>query len=112
MNIQIILSGVYFNAVHWLSDHMLPCPIRSIFNADCPGCGFQRSVIALLQGDITKSLVLYPAAIPILLLFLLGIIHLKFKLKKGNVIIQYSYIFISIIIAVNFLFKIIVINGQ
>ena len=91
---------------------MLPCPIKSIFNYDCPGCGFQRSLIALLQGDINRSLLLYPATIPILLLFLLGIIHLKFNLKKGNAIIQYSYIFISIIIAVNFLFKSFIIHGQ
>lgn len=90
---------------------MLPCPIKSIFNVNCPGCGFQRSVIALLNGEIDKSFLLYPAAIPVLLLFLFGAIHLKFNFKKGNLIIQYSYIFISIIIAANFLFKSIVING-
>lgn len=112
MNIAVNLSEIYFNALHWLDDHMLPCLIKSIFKADCPGCGFQRSVIALLQGDISKSFVLYPAAMPVLLLFLLGLIHLKFKLKKGNTIIQYSYIFISIVIAINFLYKSIVTNGH
>jgi hypothetical protein len=112
MIIENNLSQGYFTIVHWLNDHMLPCPLKSILNADCPGCGFQRSLISLLQGDISTSFSLYPAAIPILLLFLFGVIHLKFNLKKGNVIIQYSYIFISIIIAINFLFKSIIINGQ
>ncbi|WP_461533747.1 DUF2752 domain-containing protein [Sinomicrobium sp.] len=54
---------------HWLQHHLLPCPLKWLTGFDCPGCGFQRSLMALLQGDMEKSWELYPATIPLLLLF-------------------------------------------
>jgi len=32
------------------------CPIKVFLHVDCPGCGLTRATIALLKGDITKSL--------------------------------------------------------
>lgn len=47
----------------------LPCPFKSVTGIDCPGCGFQRSVVALWEGDLATSFQTYPPAIPILALF-------------------------------------------
>ncbi|RAV30625.1 DUF2752 domain-containing protein [Sinomicrobium soli] len=58
---------------HWLRHHLIPCPVKWLTGLDCPGCGFQRSLLALLQGNFGKSLELYPATIPLLLLFALAL---------------------------------------
>jgi hypothetical protein len=72
--------------INWLQDHLLPCPFKYITGIDCPGCGFQRAVLALMQGQWKTSFLLYPPTIPLLLLFLYGISDAFFKLDtaKGN----------------------------
>ncbi|HVW14816.1 MAG TPA: DUF2752 domain-containing protein [Mucilaginibacter sp.] len=71
----------------WLQGHLLICPFKYLTGIDCPGCGFQRSVLALVQGDMHQSFALYPPAIPLLLFFLYGIADGIFKLdtKTGAV---------------------------
>lgn len=77
---------------------------------DCPGCGLQRSFMALIEGDIAGSIMYYPGLFPILLgivlitifyftkrdffvrsakgMFILGgiVILLNFGLKMGGII--------------------------
>ncbi|MEN0055245.1 MAG: DUF2752 domain-containing protein [Mucilaginibacter sp.] len=65
--------------VHWLQNHLIACPFKYITGIDCPGCGFQRSVMALFQGDLQKSFTLYPPTIPLLLFFTYGIADALFN---------------------------------
>ena len=51
--------------IEWLQNHLLACPFKSLTGIDCPGCGFQRSVLALMKGHFKDSLHLYPATIPL-----------------------------------------------
>ena len=51
----------------WLQGHLISCPFKSLTGIDCPGCGFQRAAIALLQARLRDSISLYPPLIPILL---------------------------------------------
>src|SRR3954463_11907709 len=71
---------LWLSFMNWLQNHLITCPFKYITGIDCPGCGFQRSVIALIQGDIHKSFSLYPPAIPLLLFFAYGIVDSYFKL--------------------------------
>lgn len=63
MGISILEIGMGGSAFY------LPCPFKSLTGIDCPGCGFQRSVVALWEGDLVASFHIYPPAIPILALF-------------------------------------------
>lgn len=54
--------------IHWLQHHLLPCPFKFITGIDCPGCGFQRAFILLLQGEWRASIALYPPTLPLILL--------------------------------------------
>ena len=92
--------------IEWLKNHLLTCPSKRFFHIDCPGCGLQRSVIALLEGDLAASLQLYPATIPILFCLIFTALHLKFKFKFGPEIIKGAYIFSSLIIVVSYIYKI------
>lgn len=50
-------------------EYMLPCFTKQFLGFDCPGCGLQRSVTFLLQGDFVAAFKMYPAIYAILLLF-------------------------------------------
>lgn len=90
----------------WLSHHLLTCPFKSITGLDCPGCGFQRSIIALLKGDFTQAFKLYPASIPIIALFIFTLNHLYFDFKSGAKIIKIMYMSIALIVVVSYIYKI------
>ena len=92
--------------IEWLKHHFLTCPSKHFFHFDCPGCGLQRSIIALLEGDLTKSLQLYPATIPIIFCLSFTALHLIFKFKHGATIIKCAYILSSLIVVIFYVYKI------
>ena len=92
--------------IQWLREHLLPCPFKYFTHIDCPGCGFQRSVIVLIQGDLHKSLQLYPPAIPLLLLFAYGVLDRRFKLDTKNELVKKTcYMMVGAIIIVSYCIK-------
>jgi Protein of unknown function (DUF2752) len=99
--------AVYYNILHWLETHMLSCPSKKYLHIECPGCGLQRSIIALLKGDFSESFQLYPATVPIFFMLGFTMLHLKYKLANGAAIIKYLYIGIAIVIAVFYIYKIV-----
>ena len=93
--------------IKWLQDHLLPCPFKYLTGIDCPGCGFQRSVIALIQGDISKSFQLYPPAIPLLLAFAYALADGWFKLdKKKQIVKKTVFIVAASIVLISYSIKI------
>ncbi|MDR2087042.1 MAG: DUF2752 domain-containing protein [Dysgonamonadaceae bacterium] len=90
----------------WLNEHLLTCPSKHFFHLDCPGCGFQRSIITLLEGDIAKSFQLYPATIPILTCFIFTALHIKFDFKYGAFVIKVLFILSVSTIVIFYLYKI------
>jgi hypothetical protein len=93
--------------VNWLQDHLLPCPFKYLTGIDCPGCGFQRAVIALFKGNFQQSFYLYPPAIPVILtcLWWLADGWLKLDTKKATVkkslfMITGSFILVSYMVKI------------
>ncbi len=86
---------------------MLPCLWKQTLGVDCPGCGFQRSCIKLMEGDFYESLLLFPATIPFLLTLIFVALHLKFKFKHGARIIVILFLFTVFLIVLNFILKLI-----
>ncbi|MCC8146663.1 MAG: DUF2752 domain-containing protein [Bacteroidales bacterium] len=93
--------------LEWLKEHLLTCPSKHLFHMDCPGCGLQRSILALLEGDFTKSFALYPATIPIIVLLSYTALHIKLDFRYGSLIIKWGYIACTAIIMISYLYKII-----
>lgn len=93
------------NITSWLEAHQLPCLFKQITHIDCPGCGIQRSFVLLMKGHVSASFFMYPALIPILLLFALLILHVVLKFRNGAVILKYMYFFCTGIILVSYIYK-------
>jgi hypothetical protein len=93
--------------INWLQNHLLPCPLKYLTGIDCPLCGFQRAVIALVRGDFHTSFTIYPPAVPLLIFFTYVIIGRFFKLDNQKDIFKKSlFVIVGMIILVNYGFKI------
>jgi len=95
----------YWGTIQWLQNHLLACPFKKLTGIDCPGCGFQRSVIALLQGNLKQSLSYYPATIPLLIAVLFTLIEMRFKFDKKQHLKTSLYIFAAFIVAGSYVLK-------
>lgn len=104
ITLQIFCSRLVL--ITWLQNHLIPCPFKYLTGIDCPGCGFQRSIIALLQGDFHKSVGLYPPAIPLLLFFGYGLADKYLKLDTPKFIIKKSlFMLVGSIVLISYCIK-------
>lgn len=93
------------NIISWLEQHQLPCLFKTVFHVDCPGCGFQRSFIALLKGNISQSFKFYPALIPMLFFFGYLWADKKFRFKKSIFFTRFGIASVFIIILASYIIK-------
>ena len=91
--------------VDWLEKRQLPCFYKSVFGVECPGCGMQRAIIALLRGEFVESFKLYPALIPTMIMLVFLVIHLFYHLKNGAKILVSFFVLNVVIIIVSYLYK-------
>ena len=93
----------------WLlaEKYMLPCISKQLFGIDCPGCGFQRSVALLLQGDLEASFLMYPGLMPMLALFGFLALNRFVSFRRANTITIFLAGTTVLTILVNFFIKII-----
>lgn len=90
-----------------LKDQMLPCLSKTVLGIICPGCGFQRSILLLLNGDFLGAFKMYPAIYTLIPFALLLIVSTIFKLKNTNPIISLLGITSVGLILINYFFKLI-----
>ncbi len=86
-------------------ENMMQCFYKKHFGVECPGCGTQRALLKLMDGDILGSIKVYP---PLFLVFLtigfLGL-HLLFKFKKGGIVLKYLAISTAIFMFLNYIYR-------
>ena len=86
-------------------DYMLPCLTKKYFGYDCFGCGMQRSVVLLFQGEFVAAFYMYPAIYTLIPLFVTYAISLFYKFKHSTKIISTLAIASIVIIIINFIVK-------
>jgi len=88
-----------------VEEYMLPCMSKQVLGFDCPGCGLQRSVVFLLQGDFVAAFKMYPAIFAILLLFGYLLLDHFVKVRHSNKIIIFLMISSLSLILGNYILK-------
>ncbi|MBO7478706.1 MAG: DUF2752 domain-containing protein [Salinivirgaceae bacterium] len=83
----------------------IPCFYKKYLGFECPWCGSQRALKLLLEGKFIESIVMFPALIPLIIMFVYLGLHLIFKFRHGSRILLSLFVLNVVIIAVNYIIK-------
>ena len=86
---------------------MLPCLNKKLFGVDCMGCGLQRAIALIFQGEFVAAFQMYPAVYGLITLFLYVGLNIFFKFKNSNKIIGVLAILTVATIIISFVIKLI-----
>jgi hypothetical protein len=85
--------------VEYLEKHQLSCFFKSQFGLECLGCGTQRAIIDLLQGNLKSSFIHQPAVILFIIYVFIILLFWRTNTIVLKKVIQYGFgIIISSII--------------
>lgn len=105
---MIYLLSAWSSFLEQADNFFLPCPFKYLTGYDCPGCGFQRSFLALLRGNLQESLHLYPATIPLLLTFLICLPVKYLTPFKSDLLVKGMFLFSGSVVVISYLFRMLV----
>lgn len=88
-----------------LEDYMLPCLNKKFFGMDCLGCGIQRALSLLFQGEFIAAFKMYPAIYTLLLLAFMIAINFFYKVKYAQKIISILAVLNIAIIVISYIIK-------
>lgn len=91
--------------IDWLEQHFFTCYFKSQLGIECPGCGLQRSFIALLKGDIQASWHYHAALVPFLITLIILITQILFKHKNGGKLVMLFFIITCIITVFQYILR-------
>jgi len=60
------------------------CPFKMLTGFPCPGCGITKSLVALYEGDLFKSLYYHIFGLPAFLFCIVAIVILSVELINGK----------------------------
>jgi hypothetical protein len=79
---------------------------KSLFGVDCIGCGTQRSLLLIGNGEFTKAFYQFPAIYTTILLFIFIGLHVINKKRDYQKIIIGLAIINAIIMIISYIYKI------
>ncbi|MCD8423323.1 DUF2752 domain-containing protein [Tenacibaculum finnmarkense] len=88
-----------------LENYMLPCLNKKFFGIDCLGCGIQRALSFIIQGEFTAAFKIYPAIYTLLLLALVLVINFFFDVKNAQKTIRILAVINVLIIVISYVMK-------
>jgi len=89
-----------------MKEHMLPCMNKQLFGIECPGCGTQRAIAFLLEGEFYEAFKIFPAIYTLALFFVILMLHFTDKSRNYAKSISILAIINGIIIILSYLIKI------
>ncbi len=88
-----------------MEEHMLPCMNKQLFGIECPGCGTQRAIAFLMEGEFYEAFKMFPAIYTLGLFFILLGLHLFEKKRNYSILVIASAILNGAIILIAYLSK-------
>lgn len=86
-------------------EYMLPCLNKKLFGFECMGCGAQRALSLVFQGDFIAAFYMYPAIYTLILMFIFIVVNLLRSKKIYTRIIMSLALINALIIISNFILK-------
>ena len=99
------MTLIFLNIISWLEQRELSCLFKKYFYIDCPGCGFQRSIIAFMKGNVGESFLLFPTTFALLLFFGCFFINIKYQFANSKVVLNVGLVFIFTTFTISYLSK-------
>ncbi len=84
---------------------MLPCLNKYFLGFDCPGCGLQRSIAFLLQGDLLAAAKIFPAVYSMILLMALLVLHLLDRSRNYQKAVIACAVLNATVIIISYFYK-------
>lgn len=88
-----------------MEDFMLPCLNKKFFGVECLGCGLQRSISLLVQGEFTAAFVMYPAVYPLLSLLIFVGVNFFYPVKFYGKIVAILGGLTALVMVISYLLK-------
>ncbi len=89
----------------FMEGFMLPCLNKQLFGIECPGCGAQRSISLLFQGEVVEAFQMYPATFTIIPLLGVLLADNFFNIRYANKIIITLMVSSVVLILGNYILK-------
>lgn len=84
---------------------MLPCMNKQLFGVECPGCGTQRAIAFLLEGEFWEAFKMFPAIYTLALFFIVLGLHFLDKSRNYTKSISILTIINGVVIITSYLIK-------
>ncbi len=88
-----------------IEEYMLPCISKKYLGIDCFGCGIQRSLALISQGEFVEAFKMYPAIYTLILFFILVGINIFYKFRNSQKLVNVLGIVNVLIIIISFFVK-------
>lgn len=86
-----------------LEAYMWTCPSKKYLGIECFGCGAQRALVLLLEGEFAAAFQLFPAIYTLVVLFVVFIINIFSKKNYTRAILVMIAVNLAVIIISYFL---------
>ena len=88
-----------------MEEYMIPCMNKSIFGIDCMGCGMQRSILLLFNGEFIEAFKMFPALYTTIIFFVIVMLHFLDKSRNYLKLIIASALFNSVVLLIAYAYK-------
>ena len=85
-----------------MEEYMLPCLNKKLLGFECFGCGIQRALALILDGEFIDAFYMYPAIYTLILLFGIIVINAFKNFRFGIKIISILAILNAVIMVTSF----------
>lgn len=87
------------------TDYMIPCVNKSIFGLECMGCGTQRALFLVINGEFIKAFYMFPAIYTTILFFAVLGLHFIDKNRNYHKIIISLAVINAVIMIISYFYK-------
>lgn len=88
-----------------MEERMLPCMNKQLFGIECPGCGTQRAIAFLLEGEFYEAFKIFPAIYTLVFLFAFLLLHFIDRKRNYSKWIATLAVINGLIMIISYLIK-------